>query len=270
MASTAIAPRSARGRIDLASVALGGVGFAALAIVLESLPRLGLVDRDSFPSILQTADALVRLLGEGEFWTALGDTLRGWSIGLLLAVAAGSAVGVAIGTNRRVRDVTASTIEFLRPIPSVALIPLAVVLYGAEPQATLIIVVYASFWQVLVQTIYGVQDTDPVALDTARSYGLGLRWRLRAVVVPSAMPFIVTGIRLAAAVALILEITGELIIGSPGLGRLLATAQTAGQQDVVFALVVVSGLLGVSVNLLARAFERSVLAWHPSVRGELH
>ena len=77
------------------------------------------------------------------------------------------------------RQATSSTIEFLRPIPSVALIPLAVLLYGSELRSVLLLVVYASFWQVLIQVLYGVQDVDPVAEETARSYGLGTWARIR-------------------------------------------------------------------------------------------
>jgi hypothetical protein len=113
------------------------------------------------------------------------------------------------------RAVTASTVEFLRPIPSVALIPLVVLIYGSRPQSALVLVVYAAFWQVL----YGVADVDPVVRDTARSYRFS-RWAvIRTVLWPTAVPYVVTGFRLAAAVALILEITTELVIGVPGPGN---------------------------------------------------
>ncbi|MCZ9338392.1 ABC transporter permease, partial [Streptomyces sp. TRM76130] len=105
--------------------------------------------------------------------TALGDTLTGWALGLAIAVGAGIAAGVLLSVVPYLREATASTVEFLRPIPSVALIPLAVLLYGTGLRSVLLLVVYASFWQVLVQTLYGVQDVDPVAEETARSYGLG-------------------------------------------------------------------------------------------------
>jgi ABC-type nitrate/sulfonate/bicarbonate transport system permease component len=80
---------------------------------------------------------------------------------------------------------------------------------------------------------------------------------------------VLTGFRLSAAVALVLEVTGELIIGTPGLGKILAVAQTSGAVDTLYALVIVTGVLGVIVNLLARTAERRLLRWHPSVRGEL-
>ena len=110
---------------------------------------------------------------------------------------------------------------------------------------------------------------DPVARDTARSYHLGIMRRVRYVVWPTALPFVLTGVRLGAAVALVLTITGELIIGSPGLGDLINLEYTAGNVANMFALIVVTGLIGVVANTVTRSAERRVLRWHPSVRGEI-
>jgi ABC-type nitrate/sulfonate/bicarbonate transport system permease component len=256
-----------RGRSRRLVLGLAGLlGFLAL---LEVAPRVGLVPERYLPPTSQILGALADELQEPSFWVALGDTLEGWAIGLALALVAGVGLGLLIGSVPALRAATASTIEFLRPIPSVALIPLAVLLFGTDLRSKLLLVVYASFWQVLIQVLYGVQDVDPVAMDTARGYRLG-RWaRIRHVVWPTTLPYAVTGFRLAAAVALALAITAELIIGSPGLGKEIAVAQTSGAVPAMYALVVVAGLLGVAVNALARALERRVLAWHPSARREV-
>ncbi|WP_329267142.1 ABC transporter permease [Streptomyces sp. NBC_01451] len=247
----------------------GLAGVAGLVAVLEVLPHTGLVSADYLPPASVTVRALWHLLAEQEFWTALGDTLTGWGLGLAVSVVAGVVAGLVIGSVPVLRAVTASTIEFLRPIPSVALIPIAVLLYGTDLRSKLLLVVYASFWQVIVQVLAGVQDVDPVADDTARSYRLGTWGRLRHVMWPTALPYVMTGVRLAATVALILAVTAELVIGAPGLGREIAVAQTSGAVPRVYALVLVTGLLGVAVNLVARAVERRVLHWHQSVRTEV-
>jgi ABC-type nitrate/sulfonate/bicarbonate transport system permease component len=245
---------------------LGLVGFGVL---LEVVPRIGLVDPKYAPPTSDILTTLAQQFGRGDFWTAVFDTLWTWLLGLVIAVALGVAIGVFIGSVPVLRAATASTIEFLRPIPSVALIPLVVVLQGPTIEATLVLVVYAAFWQVLIQVLAGVADIDPVASDTARSYHLG-RWdRIRFLVWPTALPYAVTGVRLAAAVALILTITGELVIGSPGLGQEIANARSSGAVPVMYALIVVTGLFGVAANVLTRAAERRVLAWHPSVRLEV-
>jgi ABC-type nitrate/sulfonate/bicarbonate transport system permease component len=247
---------------------LGLAGLAGFLLLGELVPRAGLVPERYLPPTSRIAAALAEELGEPSFWVALGDTLEGWAIGLVLAVAGGVGLGLLIGSVPALRAATASTIEFLRPIPSVALIPLAVLLFGTDLRSKLLLVVYASFWQVLIQVLYGTQDVDPVAMDTAHSYRLG-RWaRIRHVVWPTTLPYALTGFRLAAAVALVLAVTAELIIGSPGLGKEIAVAQSSGAVPEMYALVVVAGLLGVGVNLAARAAERRVLAWHPSTRRE--
>lgn len=252
-----------------ADAVLGAAGLAAFLALGEAVPRLGLVKEAYFPPTSRIADALAGELADAAFWSALGDTLAGWALGLALAVGAGIAAGVVISVVPHLREATASTIEFLRPIPSVALIPLAVLLYGTQLRSVLLLVVYASFWQVLIQVLYGIQDVDPVAEETARSYGLGTWARIRHVLWPTALPYVMTGVRLAAAVALILAITAELVIGAPGLGARISLAQSSQAVPDLYALIVVTGLLGLLINVGARAVERRALAWHPSVRREV-
>ena len=248
---------------------LGVGGLLGFGLLLELVPRTGLLDREYFPPTSEILGALADHAGDGAFWTAFRQTLTTWFIGLLIAVVAGIVLGVVIGAVPILRALTASTIEFLRPIPSVALIPLVIVLLGTGMASTLVLVVYASFWQVLVQTLHGVADIDPVARETALSYRLGFVYRVRYLVWPTALPYAVTGIRLATSVALILTITGELTIGTPGLGKLMDTAYNSGAVPAVYAIVVVTGIIGVVANLLTRRAERFVLAWHPSIRGEV-
>ncbi|MDC0771196.1 ABC transporter permease [Streptomyces sp. HD] len=251
------------------NVALGTAGLVAFLALGEALPRLGLVKEAYFPPTSRIAGALADEVADSTFWTALGDTLTGWALGVAIASCAGIVVGVVVSVVPHLREATASTIEFLRPIPSVALIPLAVLLYGSELRSVLLLVVYAAFWQVLIQVLYGVQDVDPVADETARSYGLGTWARIRHVLWPTALPYVMTGVRLAAAVALILAITAELIIGAPGLGKRIGVAQASQAVPEMYALIVVTGLLGLLINVGARTVERHALAWHQSVRGEV-
>jgi ABC-type nitrate/sulfonate/bicarbonate transport system permease component len=260
--------RDRRTREKAATPLRGAAGLVGLAVLLEVLPHTGLVSADYLPPTSEMGRALWRLLAQEAFWTAFGDTLTGWGIGLAVAVVAGVAAGIVIGSVPLLRAATASTIEFLRPIPSVALIPVAVLLYGTDLRSKLLLVVYASFWQVIVQVLAGMQDVDPVAEDTARSYRMGTWGRVRHVMWPTALPYVMTGVRLAATVALVLAITAELVIGSPGLGNQIAVAQTSGAVPDVYALVLVTGLLGIAINLVARIVERRTLHWHQSVRRE--
>jgi ABC-type nitrate/sulfonate/bicarbonate transport system permease component len=136
-------------------------------------------------------------------------------------------------------------------------------------RSIILLVIYAAFWQVLVNVMSGVRDVDPVALETARAYRLS-RWeRVRYVIWPTTVPYAVTGIRLATSVALILTVTGEMVIGPDGLGSQIEVARGSIAVATTYALIVVTGLLGVTANLATRAVERRVLRWHPSVRKEV-
>ncbi|MGY1707463.1 ABC transporter permease [Geodermatophilus sp. SYSU D00697] len=265
-----VAPKPpAKRAVGSSPIVLGTIGLVALVLLFEVLPRIGVLPSQFFPTSSQIGSALVDQLGQGGFWVALLDTLQGWALGLAIAAVAGVVLGIIIGSSHILREVTASTIEFLRPIPSVALIPLAVLLFGTQIESKLLLVVYAAFWQMLIQVLYGVQDVDPVAQDTARAYRFGFLARIRYVTWPTALPYVMTGLRLSASVALILAVTAELVIGNPGLGNRLAVAQSSGAIAATYALVVVTGLLGVAVNLVFRFIERRALSWHPSQRGEV-
>ncbi|MEV2276939.1 ABC transporter permease [Nocardiopsis sp. NPDC049922] len=247
---------------------LGAVGIASLLLLWEAVPRLGLVSDRYLPPASEVLTVLAQRATTPGFWTAVGDTLHGWALGLAIAFAAATVLGLALGSLPRVRAFTTSTVDFLRPIPSVALIPLAVLLYGTDIRSTLLLVVYACFWLIYIQVLYGVADVDPVAEQTARCYGLGRLARIRHVVWPTTLPYLMTGLRLAASVALILSITAQLIIGSPGIGQEIAVAQSSNAVAYVYALIVATGVLGVAINTGVRVLERRVLRWHTSVRGE--
>lgn len=247
---------------------LGLAGILGFLLVWEALPRLGVVNPQYLPPASEVLVAFVQNLTLAEFWIAVGQTMTSWGLGLAVATAAALLLGLLIGSSNFLRKSTHSTIEFLRPIPSVALIPLAVLLFGVDRGSALMLVIYASFWQVLIQVLYGVADVDTVANDTAKSYGLKRLARIRHVLWPTTLPYFMTGVRLAAAVALILAITAELIIGSPGLGREIALAQSGAATPAMYALILATGFIGVLVNFGMRLIERKTLAWHSSIRGE--
>lgn len=247
---------------------LGLVGIVVFLGFWELMPALGVVQAKYLPPASEVIAALVTDLGLAAFWVAVGDTMAAWAIGLAIAVVAALVLGLVIGMSPFLRRFTNSSIEFLRPIPSVALIPLAVLLFGIKIESSLLLIVYACFWQVLIQVLYGVADVDNVAMQTARSYGFSYAQRVRDVVFPTMLPYLMTGIRLAASVALILAITAELLIGSPGLGKEIALAQSGGAISGMYALILATGFLGVGINAVTRVVEKRVLSWHPSVRGE--
>jgi len=262
------AHRSARARRNARKIALGCAGIVGFLITWQLIPTLGILN----PAIFPPATVVLAQLGENlrdlEFWRNVGRTMTAWGLGLLIATLLAVVLGTVIGLVPFLRRATHTTVEFLRPIPSVALIPLAILMFGIRLQAALVIIVFASFWQVFVQVLYGVADVDTVARDTARSFGLSRGSRIVNLVFPTASPYVMTGLRLAASVALILAVTAEMTIGNPGLGRQIVFAQSAGDYVQVYALVIVTGLLGLLVNMVFRLVERRALWWHQSVRGD--
>jgi ABC-type nitrate/sulfonate/bicarbonate transport system permease component len=259
--------RARAGRRSAWAIKLAGV-VAAMA-ALEAASRLGMLPRAWFPPVTQMYAELLRLLPNRPLWVEIDRTLRGWALGLGLAVALAVPIGMVIGASRLAYRLTRIVIEFCRPVPSVALIPLAVLVYGTGLQMKIFLITFATFWPLLIQTVYGVQDVDPVARDTARSYGLGRFARFRRVVLPSAAPFIATGLRIASSIALILAVTAELVVGAPGLGRAIAVAEAGGAISRMYALIIVTGLLGTALNWAFQAMERRLLRWHPAQRQEV-
>lgn len=257
-----------RGKNSARKAALGATGVLGFLIVWQLVPTLGIIDPRFLPTATETIGQLGTNVTGASFWDDVRLTMTAWAIGLAIAVVAAVAIGTIIGMVPVMRRGTYTTIEFLRPIPSVALIPLVILVFGLRLESALVIIVYASFWQVLVQVLYGVADVDAVARDTARSYRMPRSTRFFRLVLPTALPYIMTGIRLAAAVALILAVTAEMTIGNPGLGRTIVLAQTSGNYTQAYATVIVTGILGLLINLGFRAIERVSLSWHQSQRLE--
>jgi ABC-type nitrate/sulfonate/bicarbonate transport system permease component len=235
-------------------------------VLFEILPRVGILNERDFPPISQTLSTLADQVVSSDLWTAVGNTLSGWALGLGIAAALAVPAGILIGSSRMVYRALRFVIEFLRPVPSVALIPLAILIYGSGLESKVFLAAFASFWALLVQVLYGVQDVDPVATDTARSFGLSRRQRLVRVTLPSALPYIATGVRIASAVSLILAVTAELVIGSAGLGRSINVARSGGDVKLMYALIIATGVLGLVLNSMIVAVEKRVLRWHPAYR----
>ncbi|HEU4976313.1 MAG TPA: ABC transporter permease [Baekduia sp.] len=261
-----MAQRTGRRRLRVPHALQGVLAVLAVLALLELVTAIGFLPQRHFPLVSDDFRALVEQLGDGGFWTQVGQTLEGWAIGFGLASVIGIALGIVIGSSEALHSATRVIVEFLRPIPSVALIPLAVLIYGTGLQSKVFLATFAATWPVLVQAIYGVRDVDPVAMDTARAFGFGRLARMRSVALPSSVPYVVTGLRIASATALILVVTAELVIGAPGLGQAINVARSGGDFELMYALIIATGLLGWGLNTVFVTIERRLLRWHPSQR----
>jgi ABC-type nitrate/sulfonate/bicarbonate transport system permease component len=248
-----------------------GLRIAVLAAALglwQGLSAAGVIRRDEFPSMTQTATALWDQASTATLWTAVGQTLEGWAIGLALGAAAALLIGTLIATSGFAYRSVIGVIEFFKAIPVIAILPIGLVLWGATLTMKFALVAFAVFWPLVIQVCYGVRSIDPVVRDTATVLHVRGPRKFAVVIVPSAAPFIATGLRVAAAVALVVDIIAELIGGGTGIGERILLAENAGPDayPTMYAYIVVAGVLGV---LLAGCFtiaERYTLHWHESQR----
>src|SRR5262245_4012255 len=178
-------------------------GVLAVLVLLELVVRVGIIPSRYFPPMTTTFRTLFEQLGEASFWTAVGQTLEGWALGLGIAALIAIPLGMLIGSNAWVYRGLRPVIEFLRPIPSVALIPLAILIYGTGLQSAVFLAAFAATWPLLIQAIYGVRDLDPVQRDTAKAFRIRTKDRLLRVTLPGATPYIATGLRISSATALV-------------------------------------------------------------------
>ncbi|SHE78972.1 ABC transporter permease [Streptoalloteichus hindustanus] len=245
----------------------GLVGLVGFLAVGEVVGRSGIAPPGYLPPSSVVLTRLVELLADRAFVLDLIATVLAWAIALGIAVAVAVPAGLLLGTVPALRHGAKAVVEFLRPIPSVALIPLAIMVFGIGPDTKISLAVYAAVWPILFNTIYAMDEVDPKLVDTARSFGLG-RWPVLArVSLPSAAPFVATGIRLSAAVALIVVVSVEFLAGaSGGLGRfILESGSGSGRMDLVFAGTVVAGLVGYLVNAGLEWAQRRLFAWSAAV-----
>lgn len=257
------APRAVKTR---SSFFVGAIGVVVVLGVLEAIARLGLLPERWFPPVTRIFATLVGMVPDSSFWLEIGRTLQGWAVGLAIATLLGIPLGLLIGSFEPLYRSLRAVIEFLRPIPSVALIPAAVLIFGIGMGMKIFLVAFAAFWPILFQSLYGVRDVDPGAKETARAYGLGPMARFRRVILPSTLAYVATGLRISSAIALILAVTAELVVGADGLGRAIVAAQTAAQIPTMYAFIMVTGTLGWLLNVIFQQIETRVLHWHPSYR----
>lgn len=248
----------------------GLAGLAALAGISQLLAVTGLVSPAYLPPASTVLARAGRLAADPAFLGNVAATMRAWAIGLVVAVVIGVCAGLLLGGLPGLHTAVHPILEFLRPIPSVALIPLVSLILGAGLKTEGTLVVYAATWPVLYNTTYGLLEVDPVTQDTLRVFGFGRLAVLWRVSLPAAAPFVATGVRLAAGVALILAVGTEILSGfGDGLGVFIAQAQQqpAGTTDVL-AGTVWAGALGLFINAVLVRAEGRLLHWHTTGSGD--
>ncbi len=233
-----------------------------LFVALELLTRAELVTPAYLPPASEIVGETVLLFGRRAFWTAFWATIQACLIGLGIATLVAVPLGLVLGLSKWAHKAAITIVELLRPIPSVALIPLAILVWGRGTETRVALIVYACLWPILFNTIYGTHHVDAIGADTARVFGMGRTKTVLRVYLPAASPFIFTGVRIAASVALILAVSVEIVAGGAnGLGIELQLARELGDLKLSYAFTIVTGLVGLAMHFVFEAIERRRFAW---------
>jgi NitT/TauT family transport system permease protein len=250
---------SRRRRTALQNLAIRAV---SLAIFLTLWQIAGAsVDPVLFTTPSKVAVAAVDMIASGELWAGLWPSLLVLLMGLSLAIVFGTMLGLALA-RFRVLDVGLTVyITFLYSIPSVALVPLIVLWAGYETTAKVIILFLFAFFPMVINTYQGVKAVDPKLLEVGRAFRCSERQLWANIVLPGALPFIVTGIRLAVGRGMIGMVLADLYTAISGIGYLIVRTASTFQVDRMFVPIVTLGLLGVTLTALLRFVEMRVAPW---------
>jgi NitT/TauT family transport system permease protein len=210
-----------------------------------------------FPGPLAVSRGLIELLEGGRLFKYVAASLFRVTWGFALAVLIGIPLGLFLGWYARAFQAFNPVIQMLRPISPIAWIPVAILWFGVSDLAPIFLIFLASLFPITVATIAAVQNMQPVYLRAAQNFGLGRRALFHRVILPAALPQILTGIRIALGVAWLVVVAAEMIAVNSGLGFLIIDARNAGRRyDLVVAGMVMIGFIGLVLDLLVRRLER--------------
>jgi NitT/TauT family transport system permease protein len=256
----------------MSRIARNIVGTVGVLAVCELVGRSGLVNMDYLPPPSIIGARLVEMFNDRGFSLDLVQSVLAWAMGLAIAIAIAVPVGILFGSLPLVRSAFSAVVEFLRPIPSVALIPLAIVAIKTNPEMKISLAVFGAVWPILFNTMHAMSDIEPVQINTARAFNVSRFRTLVSVKLPSITPFVFTGIRISASVVLILIISTEILAGGGresdelwergGLGTYIANSSSgAARMDLAIAATFVAGAFGVLVNMIFTRIQRRWINW---------
>jgi sulfonate transport system permease protein len=248
------------------SRALGWAVPVGLVVVWELAARLGGLPANILPAPSDVLAAAWRLTASGELPRNIGvSTLRAL-LGFAIGGGIGLALGLANGLSRLSEQLTDTTLQMVRNVPHLALIPLVILWFGIEEEAKLFLVALGVFFPIYINTLLGIRSVDPQLVEMGRTYGMDGRALFLRVILPAALPALFVGLRYALGIMWLTLIVAETISASSGLGYMAMQAREFLQIDVVVLSIVIYALLGKLADSVARLLERLSLQWHPAFR----
>lgn len=246
----------------------GLVFLVVLLVLWEVASRNGVLNPRLFPAV---SDILVRF---GELWLTnvfpghLLATLQRMAAGYLLAALVGVGAGLVMGYWQGIYRRLELLLEFLRPMPPVALIPVFILFLGIGDEMKIALVFFGALWPILLSTVDGARGVHPTMVDVARMYHYGHGRTLMLVIFPSALPQTMAGLRVSLAVSLILALVSEMVGATRGLGQFILVSQRSFRMADMYSGIFLLAILGYTLNRLFLLAERRLMAWHLEQTGQ--
>lgn len=242
-------------------IVYGVLGFALVILPWQLLFSSGTIDPVFLSSPLQVWDELVQLFQQHATYTDLFITFKEWAYGFVLAVVAGVLVGVAAGWSRWIGYVAQPWLNVLYAVPELALIPIFILWFGIGLHFKVWVAFTAAIFVVAINTIAGVHATDVRYLDVAQTYGAGRLRTMSTVVLPNAVPYIMTGVRQASGRALVGVVAAEFLAANQGLGFFISLSGQTLNTRAVMAGIVILAVFGIIIGLVFRGIESRFDKW---------
>jgi ABC-type nitrate/sulfonate/bicarbonate transport system permease component len=244
-------------------------GFLLIVLLLAAweVAARTVVSTPSFPQMTVVMQNWYELVVNGKIPSALLVTLQRMAIGYFLAAVVGIAVGLLMGKFRFANNLLEPLIELLRPIPSPAYIPIAILVLGIDSEMKIVLIFVATLFPIVVNTYAGVKGVSPALIDTGRTFGLSQVQTIRQIVIPAASPLIFAGLRISLAIALILAVISEMVAGNDGAGYFILYSQQSFQIPDMYAGILSLAVVGYVLNRVFLLVEKRVIGWHAQGRG---
>ncbi len=240
----------------------------AILILWQAGASTGMLSSTILPNPLDIGRAAYRLSASGELLTNMEtSTLRALA-GLVVGGGIGLALGVANGLSRWSDTFTDTTLQMVRNVPHLALIPLVIVWFGIDEGAKLFLVALGVFFPIYLNTLHGIRAVDPQLVEMGRSYGMGPATLFRRIIWPGALPSIFVGLRYALGITWLTLIVAETIAAQSGIGYMAMQAREFMQTDVIVLAILIYAVLGKVADTIVRVLERIFLAWNPAYAGK--
>ena len=235
----------------------------ALIVGWQIASAQGWISTRVLPAPLDVLKAAWTLTASGELWTHVKVSAGRALLGLAIGGGLGLLLGLLTGSVRWAETLLDSTLQMVRNIPALALIPLVILWFGIDESAKLFLIAVSVFFPIYLNTFHGIRNVDPGLIEMGRTYGLG-RWALyRQIVLPGAMSSILVGLRFSLGLMWVILIVAETISAQAGIGYLTMNAREFLQTDIVLVGILLYALLGKLADLFAKGLERYWLRWHP-------